>query len=189
MSKLMGKNIFAVDVKAVQQKLAFKYPQATQLKVMKKFPNQLAIKAKQRSPFAQTRMKNRTLTLDEEGVVLSTTTQQDDRLPLITGLSPSQSRFSLGMPIKGEMMRAALDIIKAFNNSESLTKYKINKVDIENLSKINLFLSNQPTIILDGERAEHKMQILSLVLSQTELDLKGVKYLDLRFKEPIIGRK
>ena len=44
-------------------------------------------------------------------------------------------------------------------------------------------------IIVDRDNIPHKMKILELVLSQAKPDFEGVQYIDLRFKEPILGKK
>ena len=36
---------------------------------------------------------------------------------------------------------------------------------------------------------DYKTKILSVILSQGKIDIKSIKYIDLRFKEPIIGKK
>ncbi|MCK5081648.1 MAG: cell division protein FtsQ, partial [Candidatus Omnitrophica bacterium] len=61
--------------------------------------------------------------------------------------------------------------------------------NVENLSKIQFTLSNGLVIILDRNNIDRRIKVLGVVLSQGKLDMKQVKYVDLRFKEPIIGKK
>jgi hypothetical protein len=42
---------------------------------------------------------------------------------------------------------------------------------------------------LDREKIAQRIKVLGVVLSQGNLDMDHVKYVDLRFKEPIIGKK
>ncbi len=185
---LKGQNIFSLDLSEVQERLALKYPQVTELRLTKRFPNEVIIVARKRIPFAQTQLYSHTLTIDSNGVVLSTAAE-DSELPLILGLKGGGQKIALGVPLEDENLRMALRIIKSFKNQDSLASYTISKVDVGNLSQMTLTLSNRLNVILDREAIEQRIKLLSVVLSQWNLDWATVKYVDLRFKEPIIGKK
>jgi len=186
---LMGKNIFTVDLKAVQRKLNFKYPQTSQLKVIKRFPNRISVLAKQRIPFAQLQIQNQTVVLDKEAVILSLEQKRDKNLPNIVGVKINNPKLVLGAPLRGPNIWLTLKIIKLFNANSGLASYSIRDVNVESLSKIYFTLSNKLDIVIDKDKIAQKIRVLSVVLAQDRLDLKDVKYIDLRFKEPIIGKK
>ncbi len=186
---LIGKNIFEIDLKAVQRRLSYKYSQASELKVMKSFPNRIAVVAKQRFPFAQIQIKDHIVTLDEDGVVLSTDGDAEKGLPLIAGVRADSRRLLRGMPLDGTDIQTALKIANLFSTDKSLSSHSIDTVNVENLSKIQFTLSNGLVIILDRNNIDRRIKVLGVVLSQGKLDMKQVKYVDLRFKEPIIGKK
>jgi len=186
---LISKNIFEIDLKGVQRRLSYKYPQASELKVMKHFPNQIAIVAKQRHPFAQIQNKEQIATLDEEGIILSVGKQADKNLPLIVGIRADNRRLVRGLPFSGTDIQIALKIANFFQANKSLSPYEIDTINVENLSKIYFTLSNDLQIILDRSNIAQRIRVLGVVLSQGKLDMKHVKYVDLRFKEPIIGKK
>ncbi|MCK5012399.1 MAG: cell division protein FtsQ/DivIB [Candidatus Omnitrophica bacterium] len=186
---LKGKNIFEIDLKAIQRRLSYKYPQASELKVMKRFPNRIAVVAKQRHPLAQVQIKDRIATLDEEGVVLSSGGQARKDLPLIVGVRGDSRKLVRGLPFKGADIQTALKITNLFQANKSLSSYSIDRINVENLSKIYFTLSNDLEVILDRNNTSQRIKVLGVVLSQGKLDMKHVKYIDLRFKEPIIGKK
>ncbi|MCK5178577.1 MAG: cell division protein FtsQ/DivIB [Candidatus Omnitrophica bacterium] len=186
---IVGKNIFEIDIKAIQRRLSYKYPQASELKVMKRFPNRIDVLAKQRFPFAQIRVKAHVATLDDEGVVLSTEGEADKDLPLITGIKADNRKLVRGMPFRGTDIKIALKIANLFRAEKSLSSHSIDTINVENLSKIHFTLSNDLMIILDRNNIERRIKVLGVVLSHGKLDMKQVKYVDLRFKEPIIGKK
>lgn len=186
---LMGKNIFTIDLKAVQRKLNHRYPQASRLKVAKRFPNQISILAKQRVPYAQLQIQSKTVVLDKEAVILSLNKEKDKKLPGIVGAKFNNPKLILGMPLKGSDVWFALKIIKLFKANSSLASYSIKGINIENLSKIHFTLSNQLDVIIDRDKIAQKIRVLGIVLAHDRLDLRDVKYVDLRFKEPIIGKK
>lgn len=186
---LMGKNIFTIDLKAVQRKLNYKYPQAARLKVIKRFPGQISVLAKQRIPYAQLKIQSKTVVLDKEAIILLMSEEKDKKLPSIVGAKLNNPKLVLGMPLRGSDIWLTLKIIKLFKANSSLASYSIKGINIENLSKIHFTLSNQLNVIIDRDKIAQKIRVLGVVLAQDRLDLKDVKYIDLRFKEPIIGKK
>ena len=60
------------------------------------------------------------------------------------------------------------------------------KIDVDNLKEIDFHLSNGLKIIVDKTDIERKMNTLAMVLSRNRLDTEQVKYIDLRFKDPIL---
>jgi len=186
---LMGKNIFTIDLKAVQRKLNYKYPQAARLKVVKRFPNQVSILAKKRVPYAQLQIQDKIVVMDKEAVILSLEEKRDKNLPDIVGAKLTDPKLVLGAPLKGSDIWLTLKIIKLFKANSGLDPYSIKGINVENLSKINFTLSNHLDVIVDRDKIAQKIRVLGIVLAQDRLDLGDVKYIDLRFKEPIIGKK
>jgi len=186
---LFGKNIFSVDLKAVQRRLTRRYPQASDLKLVKRFPNQILIVARKRLPFAQLKVRGKTVTLDEEGVILSVDGQRDEKLPDVTGMKTDRVRIVAGRPLRRGNLKTALKIIKLFNADSSLSKHSIKEVNVANMSKIYFMLSGSLQIIIDRDSIAHNVKVLGVILSQKKFEIKQAKYIDLRFKEPIIGKK
>ena len=186
---VFGKNIFSIDLAAVQRKLSYRYPQAAHLKLVKRFPSQLLIIAKKRVPIARAKIQGQVITLDEEGVILSINDRDDASLPNVVGVSAENSPLVLGLPLKGANLWAALKIIKHFGLEQGLAVYSIKEINIENISKIYFLLSNSVQIIIDREEIAHNIKVLGVILSQRQFEFQQVKYIDLRFKEPIIGKK
>jgi len=188
LEKLRGKSMFKVDLKETHRILARKYPQVSDLRIIRRFPNQIHIQARKRLPFVQFKVKNKTLTLDDQGIVLSSTSKQSQKLPFVLG-AYNEKQYSLGFPLPGREVQVALDVIKSFQDNQTLSSYRISEVDVENLSKIQFYLSNKLTVILDTDQIDHKMKILAVALSQGKIDPDKDKYIDLRFKDLIIGKK
>ncbi len=185
---LKGKNIFDVDPESVQARLGRQYPQIAYLKVSKRFPDTLVVTAKKRNPFAQVQVRHRRVVIDSDGVVVADAGAADDHLPFIKGVRVEQ-KTKIGAPLTAKNLYAALTIMKIFKESPVLAVYPIASVDVENLSKISLSVGNNFQVILDREHVKQKFKTLELMLSQSKIDLETVKYIDLRFKEPVVGKK
>ncbi len=188
-SKLIGKNIFTIDLQKVQDKLSRRYPQVDRIRIIKQFPNQLLITARKRLPFAQVSIQNKIVTIDEYGVILSSTTSRKNSLPFITGGRLINKQIIPGISLKNRRISTAIRIIDTFANVSALDSYSINNIDVNNLSKIYLRFSNGLNVIVDRDNLKKKANVLGILLSQGKLDLKKVRYIDLRFKDPVIGKK
>jgi cell division septal protein FtsQ len=134
-------------------------------------------------------VQNKNAILDKEGVILSLEREKDKTLPEIIGARLNDPQLVPGLPLRGSDIWLTLKIIDLFEANSSLDPYSIKNVNIENMSKIIISLSNQLDVIIDKERVDQRIKVLGIVLAQDRLDLKDVKYIDLRFKEPIIGKK
>lgn len=189
LENLIGKNIFTADLRTVQRRLSRKYPQASRLRVVRRFPDQLWVAARRRLPLTQIQIQDRTFTLDEEGIMLPVREKEDKNLPLIVTAKPDRRTLVRGLPLRGADVRTALEIIKRFRSDDKLSSYAVTKINTENLSKIYVVLSNGLQVIVDRDKIAQKIRVLGVVLSQGKLDLDRVKYIDLRFKEPIIGKQ
>ena len=189
LAKLKGENIFSVDLKAVSKKLQRKYPQITQLHVMRRFPDQLIISARERHPFAQVVFGKKVLILDFQGIVLSVNNQQNKKLPVLMGIKLSRRKPALGVPLKGRNISSALKIVEAFQTERTLRNYHIKSINVKNSSKILMTLSNKLDVIIDRDKVGLKVRKLGVVLSQLNLKIKAIKYIDMRFKEPIVKKK
>jgi cell division septal protein FtsQ len=186
---LKGKNIFDVDLKRVQDRVRRQYPQVSQLKIVKKYPNEIYVDAKRRNIFAQIEIRNQIYVLDGDGIVLFDTPTRSDKLPLIEGVNTRSLNVQLGYSLNGVDVRMALYIIRLFRRSPVLSSYPLTGINVDNLSKINLYLMDDYRILIDRDKIERKLQILELLLSQKKINFDEIKYVDLRFREPIIKKK
>ncbi len=186
---LKGKNLLDLDLKPLQKQLEMRYPQFSQLRILKKFPDQLIVTARERIPFASVRTEGRDFLLDQDGIVLSPPGDFGNPLPVIVGVSLSKAKAAVGYPLEGRDLNLALRILKSFKEENILSSLRIAKIDVENLSQINITLQDGLKIILDEEDFRNKLKVLRLVLMQARSQLRDVKYIDVRFKEPILGKK
>jgi len=186
---IIGRNIFEVDLNLVRQKLSHKYPQASQLRVNRHYPNQISIIAKQRLPFVQVPLAQRVAVLDDESVLLSVESKTDNSVPMVIGATINSSKLVLGLPLEGTGIRLALSVVRLFKDNKDLKHHAISELNISNPSKILFSLDNGLQVIIDQDDIAQKIRVLSVVLAQDALDFKDIKYIDLRFKEPIIGKK
>lgn len=200
-SFLKGRNIFTVNIKKYANYIAVAYPDYNRIRVIRIFPNRLYVDFAKRRALASVKLY-RYFLVDEDGVLFNAAPDFALRdLPVITGLEnkifgPKPGRrYSIGE------LGAALAILKRFDK-KSFREYKINKIDVSRLEDTTVFLSytgmnqSQKEIAVAGgglievkfgaDNLKDKINILRNLLIQIGNDRFNIKYIDLRFKEPVI---
>ncbi len=183
---LKGTNIFKVDIQKVHRQIAQRYPYIAQLRVVRQLPDRILVLAKKREPLMQIYFKNKYLLLDTEGVALYFTPQPAS-LPQVYGIPLEHSWLFLGGHIRGPELNKVVDILNMFKQSPYLRHWCIHTVQAGNLSKIDLSVGENMHVILDQEDTQDKIELLQMLVSSNKIDLNKVKYIDLRFKEPVIA--
>ncbi|MCK5581184.1 MAG: cell division protein FtsQ/DivIB [Candidatus Omnitrophica bacterium] len=196
LNRLKGKNIFRVNLNELQKRIQSQYPYIDQLRVLRKFPDKIYVDAIRRDPFARIGIQGQDVLVDEKGIVLSVNPQAPfyreffaaDKVPGIVGI-PANGNAVVGKAVLCREAREALRVLKVIKKNEYLRSYKVKSVDVTNLSEMVVHFRNGLKIILDRDKVTQKVKQLGILLSQGKLDLKATGYIDLRFKEPVLGEK
>jgi len=127
---------------------------------------------------------------------------EETELPVIVGLETKISQAKSGKRYNIKELALALDIIKEFKVNNTLQKYEIKRIDVANLANVSLFLelldypkglaTTVPGILevkMGQDGASDKIRVLGDLFNQLNNDLTNIKYIDLRFKEPVIKFK
>jgi cell division septal protein FtsQ len=183
---LKGANIFKLDIKKIDHQISQRYPYIAQLRVVRQLPDRVLILAKKREPLMQVYFKNKYLLLDTEGVALYYVLQPA-ALPLVYGIPIERDWLFLGGHVRGQELSKVVDILNMFKQSAYLRHWRIHAVQAGNLSKIDLLVGENMHVILDQEDTQDKIELLQMLISSNKIDLNKVKYIDLRFKEPVIA--
>ena len=187
LDRLKGKNIFRLDLEDVQRRVQAEYPSVDRVRIVRQLPNGVLVTAEKREPFVVVSIGSQDVALDEEGVVLGGEAPAKGVLPYLTGVHDVSSVKS-GTALSSKKVSVALTIVKTIRENESLKKFPINSVDVENLSMIHVYMNNIE-VILDQYNTQKKIETLALLLSDAGVPIEQINYLDLRFKEPLINKK
>ena len=136
-----GVNIFRVDL-ARAQALVAAIPQVEKVSVSRQLPNRVAIQINERKPVAWIAPAHGTPSRDEvvaskfswlvdaNGILLRPKTlgPQDRYLPIIR--SYDEGPFSEGQEATGEEMKAALDLLRAQQESSNTARFQIEAIDL-----------------------------------------------------------
>lgn len=185
--EVIGVNIFAVDLSQMKQDVEEAHPEFKDVVITRALPNRLIVQAKKRRPILQIR-SDRFYLVDEEGVVLPNPRNfPEEDMPTVSGL-----RLNLAKMQGEEALQVypALVLIKAASKINQLAKYKLKTIDLSDPRNISFFLdSGNVEIKIGDSEFDKRLNVLVTVLKQLDTDINRVKYIDLRFEDPIVGPK
>ncbi len=187
--QMQGKNIFAADLRRTHHDIRMLYPQVYDLHIERRFPDTIHVVAKKRDAFAQILVKQNYLTIDDNAIVIFIDKKPLPQMPLIKNGKLEKVKVVLGTRLNTPEVMAGLETIQAFKANPGLSKYPMSDLDVINLSKITFSIGPELQILIDREDIAQKLDTLAFLIAQKKLNFLEVKYIDLRFKEPIVGKK
>lgn len=202
-SYLKGKNIFTVDLQNESRDILELYPNYRKIRLYRVLPNRLFVDFIIRTPLGFVKLY-RYFCVDEDGVMFDVPGQLGRLdLPLILGLETKILAPIPGKKYNLNELSLALDIIKTISKNKSLRDCKIKMIKVANPNDASFFilfasqLLNYPKgqivkgsevleIKIGQDGIEDRINTLGSLLIQLKNDLRNIKYIDLRFKEPVI---
>lgn len=206
LSYLKEKNIFSVNLRNESRYILESSPDCSNIKLIRVLPNRIFVDFIKRQPIAFVKLY-RYFSLDEDGVLFYAPNQPEElELPVILGLETKIFGPKPGKKYNIKELLLALNIIKEVKRSRVLKNYKIKKIDVTNLASASIFIPHPQKVsdyskgqaVIGFENLEVKLgednikdmiSILAGLIRQEKLDLANIKYIDLRFKEPVIKFK
>lgn len=206
LSYLKGRNIFGIDLRKDSAFILESYPEFKRVRLVKVLPNRIFVYFISRKPVALVKLY-KYFAVDDEGTLFNLAANpQELALPEVVGLETkifgpkSGSKYNIGE------LTLALNIIKEANKDRLSQEYKIKKIDVANPASASAYfiLSSKDTNTPEGkvkpeseyleikigqEDIKNKIIILAGLMKQSKNSLFNIKYIDLRFKEPVIKLK
>lgn len=185
-----NKNIFSLNLKEIANIIQEKYPGIFEISVTREFPNKLRIAFRERIPFAKLDFSNKDFYIDKEGVIVNLPENFDEGiLPIINGSAITFKDLKIGQKIKSKNLNIALSLFKYMSSYEQLKRFKMARLDASNLNKISITLINDIQVMVREEDFREKLKILNSLFDQLSQEINNIKYIDLRFKDPVINYK
>ena len=191
LSSLRGCNIFSVNLAKVSGYLLSKYPDYRQVRLIRILPDKLFVYFSRRVPVARVKLY-REFYVDKDAVLFNIGSVENGReFPSLTGFDSIIFGPKAGKKYPLKPLEDALNIIKEFSLNKSLQEYKISRIDLARNRNLSLYLFLEDLSIslevrLGQDSIKDKINILGSVLLQAKADNLNIKYVDLRFKEPVI---
>ena len=188
--KIIGSNIFLVDLKSFKDAIEERHTELRDIIVRRVLPNKLLVQAKKRQPFARINSERQYL-VDRDCVFLPDTKNLSvDEAPLISGVRITSSRGSEPKlnESQEEKIKRALFLIDLISRNKKLLKFRLKNIDVADIRNISFYFDAENVEIKIGDSEFSKrLDTLGTVLEQLGQDIGRVKYIDLRFEDPIVG--
>ena len=200
---LKGRNIFSLNLNNEAQKAYLRCSDCRKVRYTRILPNCIVIDFLKRQPVAWVKFyKN--FAIDEQGVLFSPDLATETlQLPVIYGLETKIFAPKLGTSYKRSELGLALSIIHEFKVNKSLVGFSLKRIDLANPESAGFFMllprqvANYTLAVPQTEwlgfevrtgmnNIRQKMMILAGLLMQERNEWSNIKYIDLRFKEPLI---
>ncbi|MDD5128210.1 MAG: hypothetical protein PHO40_00960 [Candidatus Omnitrophica bacterium] len=200
---LKGRNIFKLDLNNESLRALSRCSDCRKVRFLKILPNCIIVEFIKRQPLALVNFY-KTYAIDQEGVFFSLTGSPEEAgLPVIYGLETKIFGPKPGIKYKRPEIDLALNIIKEFNGNRTLRQFTLKRINLSSLQNAGIFIllprqaANyiKPVPQLEwvgfevriGEGSiRQKLMLLGGLLLQADKELVNIKYIDLRFKEPLI---
>ena len=182
----IGRNIFTVDLKQVQMLIKKDFPQLKKVEVRRGLPEALEIDIVSREPAAVIDAGGG-IVIDAEGVVLSVG-EKAKGLVKIKGIG-----FFLNMPSRGEKItnRVLERVLVLLDGLRAKMRENIKDIEYIDVSGRNtiLFGISGVTVKMGTDDFSGKIDELKEILNDPDVNMGDIKYIDLRFEDPVMSLK
>jgi cell division septal protein FtsQ len=200
---LKGRNIFEIDLEKEASHIAQSYPSYKKIRLIRFIPNLLFVDFLKRKPLAIIKAY-RSFYIDESLTLFEMPQETEIQdLPQVWGLEKKLFGAKYASQLYCPELVLARDIIREAQANKVLKNYKLKRIDVSALSNASIFLlvpkglsnytkgqilapEEEIEIKLGHENISGKLGILAALLIQVRNNLNNIKYIDLRFKEPVI---
>ena len=185
---IKGENIFKVNSDKVRSYMLNNYRELLDLRFKKAFPDSIIATIILRKPAAEL-YQRRYYPIDKDGVILSDVKDcPDGRLPIIKGVRFNPEK-EIGKITDSKRVKGALLLVDELNKSGVLKNHTLVEIDVASLRNIIFFLEDGMEVKIGRDHFTARLKNLKEILSDPKLKPADIRYIDLRFKEPVIGPK
>ena len=179
-----GDNIFAVNLKHVQLFIERTYPQLKKVEIKRDLPDTIGVNIVSRRAIAVIDTSGGVV-IDSDGVVLSIGKPKED-LTAIKGINFKSP--TVGQKLYNKPLNKTLALVQAVHKKIPSLHGEVIYVDISNSS--NVLLNVSGVLIKMGlDNFSRKIEILKNITKDPDVNMKDLKYIDLRFDEIVMAPK
>jgi cell division septal protein FtsQ len=185
---LIGHNLWDVNVSSLADSLMRQQPQLKRVRAIRVIPNTIEIEVVRRVPAGQIRL-GQWHAVDDEGFVFPAVDAQPRAdLIAIKGVEESKPAIRPGQVSENAQLQAALRVIARLKQAPALPGLKVAAVDVRDPHQINVLLDQDIEVRFGGE-GDLLAQLgrLRAVAKMITKDPLAVRYVDVRFADPVIG--
>ncbi len=189
-------NIFRIDLEQIAYNVEREYYDIQKAIVKRVLPNKLVIEVLRRRPIAQIKVGENRLSdepehffsVNREAYVLSDIGKRRRRkLPVILGAELSAKEIEVGRDYPKPNLVYALDFLEELNDRGFLETYNVNLIDVTQPRSMSFFIDDLE-VRIGNRNLKQKIENLSGVLANKDINYSEGYYIDMRFKDIVFGR-
>ncbi|MFH1878881.1 MAG: cell division protein FtsQ/DivIB [Candidatus Omnitrophota bacterium] len=182
----IGRNIFSIDLRQVQILIKNDFPQLKKIEARRVLPDILEIDIISREPVAVIDAGGG-IVIDNEGIVLTVGEQTKD-LVRIRGLSFFLNMPSRGQKIDNTALGKALVLFEAIRKKMPKILKDVEYIDISDKNNMIVRVNNM-NVKMGTEDFFKKITGFRQIMNDPNININDIKYIDMRFDEPVISFK
>lgn len=184
---VMGTNLWSLNLRSLSEELHQQQPWLRQVRVVRRLPNTVRIDALRRIPTAQVKL-DRWYQVDGEGFILPEgRTEAFEGLIRLSGVNKTGT-LRAGKDNSDERLQLALRVAKGIRRSPVFVARKLAEVNVNDPQQIRLVLDGETEVRCGSEiELDAHLQRLRAVLKTLARQQLDVRYIDVRFQEPVVG--
>lgn len=187
---VLGQRLWDVDLEGLARQLKAQRPTLKRVRVIRLAPNTLHIESLARLPVAQVRLGS-WFCVDEEGYILPDGRPAPaDELVVLRGVDRAAAPLKTGRQQTGEAMGRALRLLARLQRAPELAGHRLVSIDAGDPEQLIFTIDDDVEIRCGGEAdlAAH-LDRLHVVLKQVASRSLSIRYIDVRFHDPVIAPK
>jgi cell division septal protein FtsQ len=188
LNSFKGRNVFTVNLKTIDKYLQASFPDAKSIAVRLALPDKVIVRVKFRKPVALVR-SGRLYAVDEDGFLLPTA--NPDALKALTVIEGVGIRYDekRGRQSSSNNLKLALELLKEMKTARFLAEYGVDTINAQESRGLSFLLKNGIEVRIGNEDFKERLAMLDKTLKDPRLVVDKVKYIDVRFKDVIVGPK
>lgn len=184
-----GENLITLDLVGVQEVIKRRHPEFKEVRVRRVLPNRVEVTVRRRTPLAQVAL-SKYIQIDKDLVILPGASQTPFKnLTVIEGIRPPKLGLRVGAVLDDPAAKKALRLSEEIKRSSTLKGHVLSKVDVSDPSNLLLLVDGDIEIRIGGSHLIERLKILDQTLKTIELDRTKIRYIDLRFDDPVVGHR
>lgn len=189
---ILNTNLWDLDIHALARELKRQQPWLKEVRVIRQLPNAIRVEAIPRIPVAQVRLPppvggaGRWHPVDQEGFLLSPgSPAASEDLVRFSGTGPA---LSIGKANTDERLLLALRILQKLRRSPVLVSRRLTEINVADPQQIRFVVDGELEVRCGSEpELDAHLSRLRASLRAVSQQPMSVRYIDVRFKEPVVG--
>jgi len=185
---LVGKGLWDIDLRAIAEDLTSQQPWLKEVRVVRQLPSAIRIEIIPRVAVAQVRLAQ-WYPVDAGGfIVPKPSAVPSEDLTRLVGFERASPPLKVGALNTEERLKTALRTLKALRRAPALSSHRLTEINVADPQQLRFILDGGTEVRCgaEGELGD-QLERLRAALHVIAKRQMAVRYIDVRFKEPVVA--